>query len=280
MNSNRDWFNFQEDIAQHFRSLGVNAVTNKTIQGVRTEHNVDIYVTSKYLGTNIKWIVEAKHWQTKIPKEKVLALRTIVDDIGADKGFIISQVGFQSGAIEAIKNTNIQLYTFDELILSTKSYVQNEVLETYIRRARLLKIRYFAHKKRIRKDYGLRGELGEVASFSGAWLVSTIFEILDKAKNNLYPIDLTTNMIEKVGSDIAENFIELVQWLNLNLNWLDEKILQAEYQMMKDGVFNPELVNPNLDVQTMEEQFMNMKNFSKNGYSQIIENFLKRRLNK
>ncbi|WP_228145941.1 restriction endonuclease [Acinetobacter terrae] len=167
MNSNRDWFNFQEDIAQHFRSLGVNAVTNKTIQGVRTEHNVDIYVTSKYLGTNIKWIVEAKHWQTKIPKEKVLALRTIVDDIGADKGFIISQVGFQSGAIEAIKNTNIQLYTFDELILSTKSYVQNEVLETYIRRARLLKIRYFAHKKRIRKDYGLRGELGEVASFSG-----------------------------------------------------------------------------------------------------------------
>ncbi|WP_228145940.1 hypothetical protein [Acinetobacter terrae] len=116
--------------------------------------------------------------------------------------------------------------------------------------------------------------------FLGAWLVSTIFEILDKAKNNLYPIDLTTNMIEKVGSDIAENFIELVQWLNLNLNWLDEKILQAEYQMMKDGVFNPELVNPNLDVQTMKEQFMNMKNFSKNGYSQIIENFLKRRLNK
>ncbi|WP_228721946.1 restriction endonuclease [Acinetobacter indicus] len=68
----KDWFNFQEKIAEHFRSLGVQAETNKTIRGVRTEHDLDVYVTSKYLGTNIKWVIEAKYWQTKIPKEKVL----------------------------------------------------------------------------------------------------------------------------------------------------------------------------------------------------------------
>ncbi|UIJ76441.1 restriction endonuclease [Acinetobacter sp. SH20PTE14] len=72
----KDWFDFQEKIAQHFRSLGVKAVTNETITGVRTEHDIDIYVTSKYLGTNIKWVIEAKYWKTKVPKEKVLALRT------------------------------------------------------------------------------------------------------------------------------------------------------------------------------------------------------------
>ena len=246
----KDWFNFQEKIAEHFRSLGVQAETNKTIRGVRTEHDLDVYVTSKYLGTNIKWVIEAKYWQTKIPKEKVLALRTIVDDIGADKGFIISQVGFQSGAIEACQNTNIQLYTFEEFVTLSKNYIQNEILDTYVRRARLLHIRYFSHKKRIRKDYGLRGELGEVACFSGAWLLTTVFDVLEKARAQKYPIDLQTHMVEKVGNDLAEDFIELVQWLNLNLNWLDEKILKAEYQMMQDGVFEPNLIDPDLNQKT------------------------------
>lgn len=269
----KDWFDFQEKIAQHFRSLGVKAVTNETIKGVRTEHDIDVYVTSKYLGTNIKWVVEAKYWQTKIPKEKVLALRTIVDDIGADKGFIISQVGFQSGALEAALNTNIQLYTFEDLITISKSYIQNEILDTYVRRARLLNIRYYSHGKRIRKDYGLRGELGEVACFSGARLLSIVFDVLEKARNQQFPIDLETNMIEKIGNDVAEDFVELIQWLNLNLNWLDEKILKAEYQMMQDGLFKPRLREPNLDQQIMDEKIQSMKEISNKDIQQLIKEF-------
>lgn len=265
----KDWFNFQEKIAEHFRSLGVQAETNKTIRGVRTEHDLDVYVTSKYLGTNIKWVIEAKYWQTKIPKEKVLALRTIVDDIGADKGFIISQVGFQSGAIEACQNTNIQLYTFEEFVTLSKNYIQNEILDTYVRRARLLHIRYFSHKKRIRKDYGLRGELGEVACFSGAWLLTTVFDVLEKARTQKYPIDLQTHMVEKVGNDLAEDFIELVQWLNLNLNWLDEKILKAEYQMMQDGVFEPNLIYPDLNQKTWDEIAQSMKGVEDKNHSRF-----------
>jgi len=253
----KDWFNFQEKIAEHFRSLGVQAETNKTIRGVRTEHDLDVYVTSKYLGTNIKWVIEAKYWQTKIPKEKVLALRTIVDDIGADKGFIISQVGFQSGAIEACQNTNIQLYTFEEFVTLSKNYIQNEILDTYVRRARLLHIRYFSHKKRIRKDYGLRGELGEVACFSGAWLLTTVFDVLEEARTQKYPIDLQTHMVEKVGND--------------------EKILKAEYQMMQDGVFEPNLIDPDLNQKTWNEIAQSMKGVEDKSFQQIIQDFLKLR---
>ena len=267
----RDWFDFQEKIAQHFRSLGVSAVTNETVRGIRTDHDIDIYATSKYLGTNIKWVIEAKYWNTKIPKEKVLALRTIVEDIGADKGFIISQVGFQSGAIEATENTNIQLYTFEELIFNTRNYIQSEILETYIRRARLLEIRYFSHKKQIRKDYGLREEIYNPVYFSGSWLLSTVFRVLIKAKNNLYPINLKTNLIEKVGNDSADDFIELIQWLNLNLNWLDEKILTAEYEMMEAKVFNPRLHDLNLDQQSTHEV---MEDIRLSNYSNLEQRFL------
>lgn len=273
----KEWFNFQEKIAEHFRSLGVQAVTNKTVKGVRTEHDIDIYATSKYLGTNIKWVIEAKYWNTKIPKEKVLALRTIVDDIGADKGFIISQVGFQSGAIEATKNTNIQLYTFEELIFTTRNYIQNEILDTYIRRARLLEIRYFSHGKRVRKDFGLRGEIYDPLNFSGSWLLSTIFKVLSKAQNNSYPIDLRTHLIEKVGSDLAEDFIELIQWLNLNLNWLDEKILKAEYQMITAGVFEPRLKNFDLEQSTIYENMQNFMESKTKNTEQIIQDYLEYR---
>ena len=47
----KDWFNFQEKIAEHFRSLGVQAETNKTIRGVRTEHDLDVY---EHLLTQLK----------------------------------------------------------------------------------------------------------------------------------------------------------------------------------------------------------------------------------
>ena len=39
----KDWFIYQERICEHLNQLGFNASTNKTIQGVRTKHDLDIY---------------------------------------------------------------------------------------------------------------------------------------------------------------------------------------------------------------------------------------------
>lgn len=84
-------------------------------------------------------------------------------------------------------------------------------------------------------------------------------------------------MVEKVGNDLAEDFIELVQWLNLNLNWLDEKILKAEYQMMQDGVFEPNLIDPDLNQKTWNEIAQSMKGVEDKNIQQIIQDFLKLR---
>ncbi|MPW45211.1 restriction endonuclease [Acinetobacter guerrae] len=250
----KDWYDFQERIAHHFRGLGVQAVTNKTIKGVRTDHDLDIYVTSKYLGTNIKWIVEAKYWQTKIPKEKVLALRTIVDDIGADKGFIISQVGFQSGSKEAALNSNIELLTFDELVQRSTSEINTIILESFSRRLRLLEQRYYSHSKKNRIEYGLRGDILEFPiRFSGNLLIIFMFNALDQARKFEYPIFFDKCMTETIGEEKADNFSELINWLNQNLNWFDEKILFAEYQMLKDGKFCPWIEKIVTDIPTTYE---------------------------
>lgn len=238
----KEWFNFQEKIAEHFRGLGVKAETNKTIKGVRTEHDLDVLVTSQYLCTNIKWVIEAKFWKTKVPKEKVFALRTIVDDIGADKGFIISESGFQAGALEAAQNTNIVLYTYDELVLNSTNAIQQLILESFSRRIRFLEHKYYSHSKNIRIKYNLRNDfLDYPIQFSGNLLIFMIYEAIFVAKNNNYPIDFENYMHEKVGNNKANNFLELTNWLSLNLNWFDEKLYKAECEMISNGEYVPDI---------------------------------------
>lgn len=241
MSGTPKWYQFQEEICDYFNSLGTNAKTNVTIKGVRTKHYIDVLVETKFLGQDIVWVIEAKKWKSKINKSQVLGLRTIVDEIGADKGFIISENGFQSGAIEASENTNVQLLTYTELKRLTKELIQSEIISTYKDRLAILENRYWSHSKETRKKYGLRGEIWDYPiNFSGHSLLVTAHEAIESALRKDYPIDLETHSVEKKGKSVADNFQELVNWLNLNLNFMDEKILKAEIKMIKNGDFNPD----------------------------------------
>jgi hypothetical protein len=106
-----DWRHYQEETAAAFRRLGFDAVVDYTAQGVRARHDVDVYVSFQQQGIPCTWVVECKLWTARVPKEKVLALKSIVDDLGADRGIIVSEVGFQSGAYDAARGTNITLVT-------------------------------------------------------------------------------------------------------------------------------------------------------------------------
>lgn len=270
----KEWFNFQEKIAQHFRSLGVKAETNQPIKGIRTDHDLDVFVTSQYLCTNIKWVIEAKYWKTKVPKEKVLALRTIVDDIGADKGFIISEVGFQSGALEAAKNTNIVLYTFEELVLNSTNAIQGLILESFSRRIRFLEHKYYAHSKKIRIKYNLRNDfLDYPIQFSGNILIFMIYDAIFAAKNNNYPIALENYILEKAGDNKADNFLELTNWLNLNLNWFDEKMYKAECEMILNYEYLPDINHIDTNFMSIYEAGLSLKGKSDEEKVIILKNF-------
>jgi len=241
-----EWYQFQERICSHFNSIGARAETNVSVQGVRTSHDIDILVKTRYLGQDLLWVVEAKKWKSKVNKLQVLGLRTIVDDIGADKGFIISEKGFQSGAIEASKNSNIKLITLSQLIIETKELIQSEIIKSYKKRLFLIEHRFWAHDKHIRVKYGLRGDTWDYPIiFSGNNLLLIAHWAIKAAEKNDFPIDLETYMTEKQGDLIANNFQELINWLNLNLNYIEEKILSAEIEMIKNNEFNPDLFHRN-----------------------------------
>lgn len=236
-----DWYSFQEEIKDFFISIGAEASTNISIPGVRTSHDVDVSIKIKFLGEDLNWLIEAKHWNSKVKKSQVLAFRSIVEDIGADRGFVISKVGFQSGAFEAAKNTNIRLKTFDELKIDSKEFVEAEILKSYTKRINLIEDRYWSHSKSVRIKYELRHEVASYPiKFIGQQLLATARVAILSALDKMYPIDLETYLEEKRGELMAHNFQQLINWLNLNLNYFDEKLLVAEWRMHKNGEYNPQ----------------------------------------
>lgn len=108
------WQELQEAVAQILNECGVSANTNVPIETVRGSVNVDVLAIDKAQTPPTTTIVECKLWKTKVPKTVVHSLRTVVDDYGANWGWIVSAEGFQSGAVEAAKKSNIRLYDWHE----------------------------------------------------------------------------------------------------------------------------------------------------------------------
>lgn len=225
---------FQEQICDYFNSLGAEAETNVTLKGVRTKHDIDIVVRTKFLGQRLTWIVEAKYWNRKVTKSHVLTLRSIADDLGVDRAFIVSKAGFQSGAIDAAENTNVRLKTMSELKSETKGLIEFEIIKTYDKRLSILEDRYWSHSKSNRIKYKLRHDTFDFASpFVGQIVLATARKALLAAYDKSYPVDLETGIDEHQGEARADNFQQLQNWLNLNLNHFEERLLMAEWEMQK-----------------------------------------------
>src|SRR5258706_4199837 len=119
----KNWSQYQHNAAGFFRSLGLTAEVEKRIAGTRGAHEIDVWVTGNIQGFDAKWIVECKDWSSNVPKEKVLALYAIIQDVGADRGFLLSETGFQAGAIPSASHTNITLTSLADLREQTRDYL-------------------------------------------------------------------------------------------------------------------------------------------------------------
>jgi hypothetical protein len=110
-----NWQDYQKAVSAFFQSIGATTSIEAPLKGVRGTHNVDVLVRLKHFGIEVLWIVECKLWKTSVPKEKVLTLQQIVQDVGADRGFLMSESGFQAGTIKSASSSNITLSSLSEL---------------------------------------------------------------------------------------------------------------------------------------------------------------------
>lgn len=109
------WRDLQDLSAEFLREAGYDAISPYEIETVRGKVEVDIYVEAPHELAK-KIICECKYWDTPVPKEKVHAFRTVVNDSGSTLGIMISKAGYQSGALEASKCSNVMLLTWEEFL--------------------------------------------------------------------------------------------------------------------------------------------------------------------
>ena len=128
------WSEYQEEVADFFRALGLTADTNVTVAGVRTSHDIDVRVSAHFAGVDLLWVVECKQWKRRVTKNHVLALHTIIQEIGADRGFMMAENGYQAGAVEAAASSNITLTSLAELSVAASNHLTAYRIETIGRR--------------------------------------------------------------------------------------------------------------------------------------------------
>lgn len=138
INMTKKWEEYQNEVADFFRSIGLKAGVEQKITGARGSHKIDVWVTFDKYGQEIRWVVECKLWKSAIPKEKVLTLHQIIQDVGADRGIFLSESGFQAGAIQVAKNTNINLTSLQELRLNINDEIISFELVKAIKRTSML----------------------------------------------------------------------------------------------------------------------------------------------
>jgi len=95
------WQDLQIDVARILAECGMEAYIAHKIQSVRTEIEIDVFATEDVESRRYTIICECKRRKSSIPQETVHGVRTVMHDVGANKGFIISIGGFQSGAYAA-----------------------------------------------------------------------------------------------------------------------------------------------------------------------------------
>ncbi|SOB96992.1 restriction endonuclease [Thalassospira xiamenensis] len=188
----KPWRKYQEDVRDLFIALGLGAETDYSVEGVRTSHDIDVFVSTEFKGFRIKWLVECKLWKTPVTKLHVLALREIVTDVGADRGIILSESGFQRGAQEAANLTNVHLASLASIGDSASQEFSLMAIHELYDKAEENKIIYWDIPKLTRIKYGLRYDVGAFG-YSGNVVSEFCLDVLSKALRNVYPFTITSN---------------------------------------------------------------------------------------
>jgi restriction system protein len=222
------WADYQEEAAAFFRDLGLNAQTNVRIKGVRTSHDVDVAVRSHHVGFEMVWLVECKFWRARVSKLHVLALREIVTDVGADRGILLSEAGFQSGALEAARLTNVHATSLASLKVEASAEIYAVRLRELFDRVQVSKQSYWEISKEERIRRGLRPDVG-AEGYSGVEVIALGEEVLAQALRGTYPFnsDSVTSFVLLGGPRTYASSREVVDILEPMVLELERRLLES-----------------------------------------------------
>lgn len=233
------WAEYQERVAHHFRSIGLEAETNATLNGARTSHEIDVVVRTSHVGFDLLWLVECKRWRQRVSKLHVLALREIVSDIGADRGILMAESGHQRGAFEAAHLTNVQLTSLEEVVTTSSEALGRAELREIQERTDRCNERYWNISKSDRIDLGLRPPVPALG-YSGAMVIRAVEHTISTALRGRFSIAFNevysalesfggrSEPGQRAGSFVASTPHELAEHLDAVIGDLERRLDRAE----------------------------------------------------
>lgn len=89
---------------------------NVKLNGKDGPRQIDVLISAKVAGMDMKTIIECKDYKSKISVGTVDALHSVMLDVNANKAVLVSTKGFSSTAIKKAKRLGISLFTAHEAL--------------------------------------------------------------------------------------------------------------------------------------------------------------------
>lgn len=112
----KNWKSLQDEVATILKECNFNVETEKVISSIRSNIEIDVFAKEEIEGREYSILCECKYWDTNIPQHVIHSFRTVLNDIGANIGYIISKKSFQKAAYDAVKSTNIKLCSYSDFL--------------------------------------------------------------------------------------------------------------------------------------------------------------------
>jgi Restriction endonuclease len=103
----RNWHELQISTCKILNEIGLSAEIGRVFITPRGKVELDVYAVDEKSVDKIQYIVECKNWSKAVPQSVVHSFTTVMNEVGANIGFIISKKGLQVGAKQYTENTNI-----------------------------------------------------------------------------------------------------------------------------------------------------------------------------
>lgn len=126
----KKWRKFEKVVAgiHKFAEIGARVVQDDFIIGKNSKRKrqIDVSVRFKQGLYEYLLIVECKRHKRRVSISEIEAFRTKMEDVGANRAVMVSESGFQMGAIPIARTYNIELRTLQENVSDWTSVVKRE----------------------------------------------------------------------------------------------------------------------------------------------------------
>lgn len=107
---------FELKLMELFKKMGYDVIHNaKKVGRSGVEHQIDVLAEYRCPLHTSKLIIEAKSYDSPIDKDRIMKLIQIVDDLGADRGIIVTTSYFTPEAIKTAGGHNVELWNREQL---------------------------------------------------------------------------------------------------------------------------------------------------------------------